>query len=47
MDEDHSRSSTSIVTIEPEIILHCLLRWLAGGSCIDIHEVAAISVPSF
>jgi len=30
-----------------EVVVHCLLRWLAGGSHLDIQLMAGISVPSF
>ncbi len=30
-----------------EIVLHCLYRWLAGGSYLDIILSAGISMPSF
>lgn len=33
--------------ITVEIILHCLLRWLGGGSYLDIRISAGISVTSF
>ena len=33
--------------ITTEIALHCLLRYLAGGSYIDIRLSAGISIPSF
>ena len=33
--------------ITTEIALHCLLRWLAGGSYLDIRLSAGISTPSF
>jgi hypothetical protein len=33
--------------ITTEIALHCLLRFLAGGSYLDIRLSAGISVPSF
>jgi len=34
-------------SIVPEICLHCTLRWLAGGSHLDITDVAGVSKPSF
>lgn len=34
-------------TILPEICLYVTLRWLAGGSYLDITDVAGISRPSF
>ena len=33
--------------IDTEIILHCLLRWLSGGSHLDIHLAVGISRPAF
>jgi hypothetical protein len=35
------------LVIATEIALHCLLRYLAGGSYLDIRLSAGISVPSF
>jgi hypothetical protein len=46
-DASQSTCSTGVDPIEPEIVLHCVLRWLAGGSYIDIRDVAEISVASF
>ena len=34
-------------SIIPEICLYCALRWLAGGSYLDVTDVAGISQPSF
>jgi hypothetical protein len=34
-------------TIIPELCLYCTLRWLAGGSYLDISDVAGISKASF
>jgi len=34
-------------TIRVEIVLHCMLRWLAGGSYDDISAIASLSVPTF
>jgi hypothetical protein len=34
-------------SIIPEICLYCTLRWLAGGSYLDVTDVAGISQPSF
>jgi hypothetical protein len=42
-----STRSSGVGPIEPEIVLHCTLRWLAGGSYIDIRDAAEISVASF
>ena len=47
VDEQMSGVRTSKGSITPEIMLHCLLRWLAGGSYLDIRLCAGISVPSF
>jgi hypothetical protein len=33
--------------ISPEIALHCLLRWLSGGTYLNIHLSAGISKTSF
>ena len=40
-------SSGSTWSIIPEIMLHCFIRYLSGGSYIDIRLVAQISVPPF
>ncbi len=44
-------ATSSVCTVKtliiPEVALHCLLRWLAGGSHLDIQISAGISVPSF
>ena len=45
-----TRNATKYVNklkIPPEIILHCLLWWLAEGSYLDVCLTAGISVPSF
>lgn len=34
-------------TIIPELCLYCTLRWLAGGSCLDITDIAGILKSSF
>ena len=47
VDIQHSTSRTGVMSISPEIILHCVVRWLAGGSYLDIRNIAKISVPSF
>jgi hypothetical protein len=33
--------------IELEVMVHCLLRWLAGGSHLDVHILAGIGKPTF
>ena len=43
----YSKLRTGQGMITPEIILHCVIRWLAGGSYLDIRTIAEISVPSF
>jgi hypothetical protein len=47
VDPVYSRNRTGKDPIIVEIILHCLLRWLAGGSYLDIRLSAGISKPSF
>jgi hypothetical protein len=42
-----SRNRTGKQKISTEIVLHCLLRWLAGGSHSDIRVSAGISKPAF
>jgi DDE superfamily endonuclease len=40
-------SNCSGIPIATEIQLHCCLRWLAGGSYLDVRLLAGISVASF
>jgi DDE superfamily endonuclease len=42
-----NRSGHDKGPITTEIALHCLLRWLSGGSYLDIRLSVGISVPSF
>ena len=42
-----SRNRTGEKEIRTEVVLHCILRWLAGGSHSDIKVTAGISKPSF
>lgn len=34
-------------SVLPEICLFCTLRWLAGGSYLDIYVITGVSIPSF
>jgi len=47
VDQVMSSVRTGKSPIVPEIALHCLLRWLAGGSHLDIRISAGISIASF
>jgi hypothetical protein len=47
VDEIMSKIRTGKGPISTEIALHCLLRWLSGGSYLDIRLYAGISIPSF
>lgn len=47
VDPVMSSIRTGKCAISTEIALHCLLRWLAGGSHLDIRLSAGISVTSF
>ncbi len=47
VDSAHSRNRTGNGPIITEIVVHCLLRWLAGGSYLDICILAGISRASF
>ncbi|KAE9353657.1 hypothetical protein PF008_g4904 [Phytophthora fragariae] len=47
VDERMPTRRTGGAPISAEVVLHCTLRWLAGGSYLDIHDVGHISVPSF
>lgn len=42
---DHNRYGNQAIL--PEIYLHCVIRFLAGGSYLDIRDKAEISTPSF
>ena len=42
-----NRSGSNKGPITTEIALHCLLRWLGGGSYLDIRISVGISIPSF
>ena len=44
--EIKSNNRTGKKSIGSEVVLHCLLRWLAGGSYLDIRLSAGISRPS-
>jgi hypothetical protein len=46
-DKKMSQIRTSKGKITTEIALHCLIRWLAGGSYLDIRLSAGISPASF
>jgi hypothetical protein len=47
VDNIMSKIKTGKGPITVEIMLHCLLRWLGGGSYLDIRLCAGISVASF
>lgn len=47
VDKRMSTLRTSKSSITTEIILHCLIRWLAGGSYLDIRVSAGISSSAF
>ena len=47
VDETMSRIRTGHGPITVEIMLHCLLQWLGGGSYLDIRLCAGISAASF
>jgi len=42
-----SRHRTGNSSVTVEILLHCLLRWLAGGSYLDIKLRSGINKPAF
>ncbi|EGZ12290.1 hypothetical protein PHYSODRAFT_317433 [Phytophthora sojae] len=42
-----STRRTGVAPISEEVVLHCTLRYLAGGSYLDIRDVAQLSVASF
>ena len=47
VNHDMSYRRTGTMPIIPEIIMHCLIRYMAGGSYIDIRLVVDVSVASF
>jgi hypothetical protein len=47
VNDKMSQIRTGKGPITPEIALHCLLRWLSGGSYLDIRLSAGISKTSF
>jgi len=46
-NDEMSRVRTGKNAITVEIMLHCLLRWLSGGSYLDIRLNAGISPANF
>jgi hypothetical protein len=44
---DHSRAESRGGVIIPEICVYCTLRFLAGGSYLDVTDIAGISQASF
>jgi len=47
VNEDMSRRRTGKDPVTVEMMLHCLLRWLAGGSYHDIKLSTGISQAAF
>lgn len=47
LDADLSFRRTGVNVISPEIILHCVVRWLAGRNYPDIRCLSEISISSF
>ncbi|KAE9023922.1 hypothetical protein PR003_g12211 [Phytophthora rubi] len=47
VDGRMSTVRTGEAPISPEVVLHCTLRWLAGGSYLDVCGSGHLSVPSF
>jgi hypothetical protein len=47
VDEKMLMLSTGKGPIQPAVVLHCTIRWLAGGSHHDIRMNGSISKPSF
>ena len=47
VSDEMARVRTGKETISVEIMLHCLLRWLGGGSYLDIRLSAGISPAKF
>jgi len=40
-------TNAGVSTVSPHVMLHCFLRWLAGGSYLDIRLTAGVSVATF
>ena len=47
VNHDMSFRRTGTMPIIPEIIMHCLIRYMAGGSYIDIRLVVDVSITAF
>jgi len=47
VNDEMSRRRTGKDSVTVEIMLHCCLRWLAGGSYLDIKLSAGISKAAF
>jgi len=47
VNDEMSRRRTGKDSVTVEMMLHCLLRWLAGGSYLDIKLSAGISQAAF
>jgi DDE superfamily endonuclease len=47
LEVDQKKAECRGGAIMPEICLFCTLRFLAGGSYLDIHALTGVSVPSF
>ena len=47
VNDEMSRRRTGKDSVTVEIMLHCLLRWLASGSYLDIKLSAGISKAAF
>ena len=47
VEVDHRMATLRGGPIMPEVCLFCTLRWLAGGTYLDIYDIAGISKTSF
>ena len=47
LEVDHRMATLRGGPIMPEVCLFCTLRWLAGGTYLDIYDIAGISKTSF
>jgi DDE superfamily endonuclease len=47
LEVDNIRADSRGGAIVPELCLFCTLRWLAGGSYLDIFALTSVSIPSF
>nr|KAE8933602.1 hypothetical protein PF009_g16401 [Phytophthora fragariae] len=47
LDRDYVDEKNRVAPISEEVVLHCTLLYMAGGSYLDVRDVAHVSVASF